>query len=84
MGPTNRGLLLAGVLGVWTLAVLASVPMARRVLKLYSDPKPEKPPKNYPVWPLWYVAWAFLVTRRAGGLLVLGLALDLFWPLHLG
>ena len=26
-----------------------------------------------PVWPLWFAAMSFLVTRRAGGLLVLGL-----------
>jgi hypothetical protein len=26
-----------------------------------------------PVWPLWFAALSFLVTRRAGGLFVLGL-----------
>jgi hypothetical protein len=30
------------------------------------------------------VAWAFLVTRRAGALLVLGLLLDAIYPYHLG
>ena len=28
-----------------------------------------------PVWPLWFAALSFLVTRRAGGLFVLGLAI---------
>jgi 1,4-dihydroxy-2-naphthoate octaprenyltransferase len=77
------GLVLAGVLGVWTLAVLASVPMARRVLKLYSDPKPEKPPKNYPVWPLWYVAAAFALTRQAGAYFALGLVANALFPVFL-
>jgi hypothetical protein len=27
------------------------------------------------VWPLWFAALSFLVTRRAGGLFVIGLAI---------
>jgi 1,4-dihydroxy-2-naphthoate octaprenyltransferase len=26
-----------------------------------------------PVWPLWFAPHAFLLTRRAGGLLILGM-----------
>ena len=37
------------------------------------EPKPAEPPKGFPIWPLWYAAIAFLHTRRAGALLVLGL-----------
>jgi hypothetical protein len=29
------------------------------------------------------VSWSFLLTRRAGGLFVLGLLLDAFYPLRL-
>jgi 1,4-dihydroxy-2-naphthoate octaprenyltransferase len=48
-----------------------------RLLALaYANQKPDKPPAGYPVWPLWYVAFAMRFTRRAGGLFVLGLLLD--------
>ncbi len=67
------GLVVAGVLGVWTLLVLASLPLLWRTLSLYSKAKPDKAPPNYPVWPLWYVASAFVHARRAGARLVLGL-----------
>jgi 1,4-dihydroxy-2-naphthoate octaprenyltransferase len=53
------------------------------VLRVFNQPKPAQAPAGYPLWPLWYVAWAFLVTRRAGGLLVLGLLLDAIFPFHL-
>jgi 1,4-dihydroxy-2-naphthoate polyprenyltransferase len=70
------GLVLGGVLGIWVLLVLAALPMLRRTLTQYSEPKPETPPPGYPVWPLWYVSGAFVHTRRAGALLVLGLLLN--------
>ena len=41
------------------------------------------PPPRYPLWPLWYVSFAFVVTRSAGSLFVLGLALDAIFPLRL-
>ncbi|MER3453000.1 MAG: 1,4-dihydroxy-2-naphthoate prenyltransferase [Acidimicrobiia bacterium] len=37
--------------------------------------RPETPPPGFPVWPLWHAALAFVHTRRAGALLVAGLAL---------
>ena len=70
------GLVLTGVLGIWVLIVLAALPLLRRTLAQYSEPKPETPPPGYPVWPLWYVSGAFVHTRRAGALLVLGLLLN--------
>ncbi len=63
------------VFGLPTLIVLFGVPLLWRTVELYSRPKPDKPPRNYPVWPLWYVASAFVHARRAGALLVLGLLL---------
>jgi len=68
-------LVLVKVFAFATLIVLAAVPMLRQTLDLYSRPKPDQPPPNYPVWPLWYVASAFVHARRAGALLVLGLIL---------
>ena len=76
-------LVLTGTLGVWTLLVFAAVPRLFQVLGVFNRAKPDAPPPNYPLWPLWYVAWAFLVTRRAGGLFVLGLVLNAIFPLHL-
>lgn len=73
---------LFGVLGVWTLAVALSLPRLRAVLRAYSRPKPAEPPDGYPIWPLWYVAWAFVLNRPAGYLLVLGLALNALLPVY--
>jgi 1,4-dihydroxy-2-naphthoate octaprenyltransferase len=76
-------LVLTGTLGVWTLLCFGALPKLVQVLKVYNQPKPASPPENYPIWPLWYVAWAFLVTRRAGALFVLGLVIDAIHPVHL-
>jgi len=46
------------------------------VLKAYGEPKPAAPPPGYRVWPLWFVSLAFYHGRLAGGLFVLGLALN--------
>ena len=43
--------------------------------KAFSQPKPDEPPAGFPVWPLWFAAVAFVHTRRAGSLLVLGLVI---------
>ena len=77
-------LVLVGTLGVWTLLTFAAVPRLLRVLKVYNQPRPAQAPPNFPIWPLWYVTWAFVITRSAGSLLVLGLLLDAIWPIHLG
>ncbi len=61
------------VMPVGALLVLASLPVMAKVWKAYSEPKPDVSPMPNPVWPLWFAAISFLLTRRAGGLLVLGL-----------
>ncbi len=76
-------LVLTGTLSLWTLLVFLAVPKLLRVLKILSSPKPAAAPPGYPLWPLWYVAWCFLVTRRAGALFVAGLLLDAFFPARL-
>jgi len=76
-------LVLTGTLGIWTLLVFGAVPKLVKVLRVLNEPKPEEPPAGYPLWPLWYVAWVFLVTRLSGALLVLGLLIDAIWPVHL-
>src|SRR5215813_373142 len=76
-------LVATGALGVWTLLSFAAIPRVRKVLPVFRRPKPAAPPPRYPLWPLWYVSFAFLVTRTAGGWLVIGLVLDAIYPLHL-
>jgi 1,4-dihydroxy-2-naphthoate polyprenyltransferase len=74
-------LVLTGTLGVWTLATFAAAPRAVQVTKVFRTPKPAAPPPGYPLWPLWYVAWAFLLTRLAGVLFALGLVATAIYPI---
>jgi 1,4-dihydroxy-2-naphthoate octaprenyltransferase len=76
-------LVITGTLGVWTLLVGLALPRLVRVLKIYRDPKPASPPPEYPVWPLWFVSAAFYHNKLAGGLFVLGLILNLIFPITL-
>jgi 1,4-dihydroxy-2-naphthoate octaprenyltransferase len=57
-----------------TLAVVGALPLLGRAVRALRRPRPERPPSWFPVWPLWFAAFAFVHTRRAGGLLVAGLA----------
>src|SRR5881296_2230337 len=69
-------LVVSGKVGVGVLLVAAAIPRLRQVLKAYGEPKPAAPPPGYRVWPLWFVSLAFYHGRLAGGLFVLGLALN--------
>jgi 1,4-dihydroxy-2-naphthoate polyprenyltransferase len=62
-----------GTLPIATLIVAFAVPKLVTIWAPFSRPKPSEPPEGFPIWPLWYAALAFVHTRRAGGLLVLGL-----------
>jgi 1,4-dihydroxy-2-naphthoate polyprenyltransferase len=62
-----------GTLPIAALLVGLALPKLARVWGSFSQPKPDEPPENFPIWPLWFAALAFVHTRRAGGLLVLGL-----------
>jgi 1,4-dihydroxy-2-naphthoate octaprenyltransferase len=57
-----------------TLAVFGALPLLGRAWRALSGPRPDEPPRGFPVWPLWFAAFAFTHTRRAGALLVAGLA----------
>lgn len=76
-------LVLTGTLGVWTLATFGALPRARAVARTIGAPKPDAAPPGYPLWPLWYVAWAFVLTRLAGVLLALGLVANAIYPVFL-
>jgi len=73
-------LVLTGTLGVWTLVSFAALPRCFEVMRVFRTAKPAEAPAGYPLWPLWYVAWAFLLTRRAGALFVLGLVATAIFP----
>ena len=62
-----------GTLPIAALIVLLALPKLAKVWGPFSQPKPAEPPEDFPIWPLWFAALAFVHTRRAGGLLVLGL-----------
>ena len=68
-------LVIAQVLPVASVLVVLSFPVLKRTFEAYNHPKPEKPPIEIPVWPLWFAAASFIVTRRAGSLFVLGLVI---------
>jgi 1,4-dihydroxy-2-naphthoate octaprenyltransferase len=73
-------LVMTGRLGPWLLIVALALPRLVRVTRTHLEPKPATKPDNYPVWPLWYVSAAFYHNKLAGGLFVVGLALNLLVP----
>jgi 1,4-dihydroxy-2-naphthoate octaprenyltransferase len=66
-------LVLIDALPVWSLVAFGALPRFRQVWRAYKSPRPAEPPKGYPVWPLWYAPVAFVHSRRAGALFLLGL-----------
>jgi 1,4-dihydroxy-2-naphthoate octaprenyltransferase len=60
------------------LVVLLALRTFALVFRVYNQPKPEKPPPEYPDegWPLWFVAFAFIHNRSFGLLFLLGLIVD--------
>jgi 1,4-dihydroxy-2-naphthoate octaprenyltransferase len=69
-------LVVRGTLGPGVLLVALAIPRLLTVLAAHAAPKPAGPPPGYRLWPLWYVSLAFYHNRLAGGLFVLGLALN--------
>ena len=76
---------LAGWVGPWVALALLAIPELLRTLRFYNKPKPDEPPSWYPArgWPLWFVGFAFRHVRLAGGLLTLGLLLNVLLPVRL-
>ncbi len=70
------GLVLAGLMSVFMLVVVFSIPMLITTLKRYTAPKPPEMANA----PLYYVGIAFYFTRAAGFWLMVGLLLSLFFP----
>jgi len=66
-------LVATGTLPVLSLLCALALPKLVQAWGALSRPKPKAPPPDFPVWPLWFAAAAFVHTRRAGALLVAGL-----------
>jgi 1,4-dihydroxy-2-naphthoate octaprenyltransferase len=62
------------VIPIASLLTLFSLGRAREVWGMLSAPRPEKPPQDWPIWPLWFVGWCFHLAKLAGGLLIAGMA----------
>jgi 1,4-dihydroxy-2-naphthoate octaprenyltransferase len=78
--PIVIGSALIGWIGPFVMLVVFAIPMLLQVLRQFSLPRPDSPPEGYVGWPLWYVGGAFIHTRRAGGLLIVGLLLNAILP----
>ena len=78
--PIVVGAALVAWIGPFVALVVLGIPRLVQVLRVYSQPRPDEPPPDYPVWPLWFVSAAFVHTRRAGGLLIAGLLLNALLP----
>jgi 1,4-dihydroxy-2-naphthoate octaprenyltransferase len=70
---------LVGAMHWLALATLLALPAAWPTWKAFGAPKPTEQPEGNVVWPLWFAPVAFVHMRRAGGLLVLGLAAAAIW-----
>jgi 1,4-dihydroxy-2-naphthoate octaprenyltransferase len=73
--PAVLALVVTGTLPWPALLVLASLPGAGRLVRMYRQPRPETCPPDWPetAWPLWFVAAAFVHARETGLLLLAGM-----------
>ena len=74
------GLAVFGLLGWWVALVALSAKRMIIVFKQFSLPRPSEPPEDFPVWPLWYIAFGFHYTRLVAPLFFLGLILNIILP----
>jgi len=70
-------LVFQGIVGFWVLITMLAGVRLRTVWRVLSLPKPAEKPENWPVWPLWYVAWSMYFNRAAGLLFIVGLILNI-------
>lgn len=75
------GLILAGFFSPLLLVVFIALKDLWIIRTIYGNPRPETRPDPFPedVWPLYYVAAAFLHCRNFGVLFLLGLIGDALW-----
>jgi 1,4-dihydroxy-2-naphthoate octaprenyltransferase len=65
----------AGGLPWMALIALGALPEAIRLMRVLAQPRPSHRPDDFPAsaWPLWFVAFAFVHTRRFGLLFLAGM-----------
>jgi 1,4-dihydroxy-2-naphthoate octaprenyltransferase len=66
------------------LLCFGALPTLVRAWAPFGRPRPAEPPAGFPIWPLWFAAVAFVHTRRAGALLVAGLAVAAIFNIRWG
>ena len=71
--PLVAVLVAVGTFPILSLVCVVGVVRLVKVWKPFSEPKPAEPPAGFPIWPLWFAAIAFVHTRLAGALLVIGM-----------
>jgi len=71
--PLVAVLIAVGTFPILSLVCVVGVARLMKVWKPFSEPKPDGPPAGFPIWPLWFAAIAFVHTRVAGALLVVGM-----------
>ena len=76
-------LIVLKTVGPWAALVALALPRLVQSLRQYSQPRPDKYPDGTPMGPLWYVGVAFYHNKRAGILFVIGLILNLIFPVSL-
>lgn len=81
--PIVLGAAAVGFIGPWVVLSVLGVPRLVQSLAVLSKPRPDTPPQSYVGWPLWFVGAAFVHTRRAGALLIVGLILNALLPIQL-
>lgn len=71
-------LILTGAFTPVLLLVLLAYKPLRYALSVYWQPRPERPPPEYPAeaWPLWFVSFSFYHNRSFGAWFMLGLIAD--------
>ena len=73
-----------GLIGPWVFLVVLGIPRLLEVLKTFAKPKPEVAAgRATPAGRCGSSGWAFVHTRRSGGLFTLGLLLNVLVPITL-
>lgn len=73
--PGLVALVAIGALPWPSLLAFLGLPALVKVWPSFDRPRPDEKPDRWPIWPLWFAALAFLHTRRAGGLFIVGVAI---------
>jgi len=78
------GLVLAGVIPVWSVLTLLALPRALSLFRTLSSPRPREPRSGYQFWPIWFLGYVFSHNKRFGALyigeLVLGVLIPVYAP----